>query len=505
MRLTEPVAEPPVDASWVSDREWGLVIDGRVVPSIAGRTFSKESPATESPICEIVDGDAQDVNAAVESSFSAFGQWRQSAVLERARLVRRMAEVLREHQVELATLDAVDAGNTYSLMRIDVEFGAQMMELMADAALQLQGATIPVTAENLHYTRREPFGVVGRITPFNHPVMFASQKIAAPLMAGNTVVLKPSETAPLSALRMGELFCDVLPPGVLNVVVGNGPDAGRALARHPLVRRVAFTGSDATGRAIQREAAEVGVKQVSLELGGKNAMIVCPDADVDRAVEGAIRGMNFYGWQSQSCGSTSRLLVHESLAEEMVEGIRERMAAIRVGSPLDPTTEMGPMANRRQYDRVLDYVRIGQEEGAVLVRGGRRPPDLDRGYYVEPTLFDRVTSDMRLGQEEVFGPLLSVMKWSRVADAVRVANGVEYGLTAAIWTKDIDRALVLAHEMEAGYVWVNGASTHFWGMPFGGYKNSGIDREESVEELLSYTQLKSVNVLLDRDAALGGP
>jgi 2-formylbenzoate dehydrogenase len=304
---------------------------------------------------------------------------------------------------------------------------------------------------------------------------------------------------------MGELFCEVLPPGVLNVVVGNGPEVGRVLARHPLVRRIAFTGSDVTGRAIQREAAEVGVKQVSLELGGKNAMIVCPDADVERAVEGAVRGMNFYGWQSQSCGSTSRLLVHESLAEDMVEAIRDRMAAIRVGSPLDPASEMGVMANRRQYEGVLEYVRIGQEEGAVLVRGGKRPPGLDRGYYVEPALFDHVTSDMRLGQEEVFGPVLSVMKWSQVAEAVRVANGVEYGLTAAIWTKDIDRALVLAHEMEAGYIWVNGTSTHFWGMPFGGYKNSGIDREESVEELLSYTQLKSINVLLNRDTALSRP
>jgi 2-formylbenzoate dehydrogenase len=315
--------------------------------------------------------------------------------------------------------------------------------------------------------------------------------------------LKPSETAPLSALLMGELFLDVLPPGVLNVVVGDGPAAGRALVRHPLVRRIAFTGSDVTGRAIQRDAAEVGVKQVSLELGGKNAMILCPDADLDLAVDGAIRGMNFYGWQSQSCGSTSRLLVHASIAAEVVERLRERMVGIRVGPPLDPSTEMGPMSNRRQYERVNHYVRAGQEDGARLVSGGARPPGLERGYFVQPALFDGVESHMRLGREEVFGPVLSVMTWTDIAEAVRVANAVDYGLTAAIWSRDIERALVLAHEMEVGYVWVNGAATHYWGMPFGGYKNSGIDREESVDELWSYTQIKSVNVTLRPEAVLG--
>jgi 2-formylbenzoate dehydrogenase len=493
----------PVDAGWVPEHPWGLVVDGGVVPASEGRTFTKENPSTEGPLCEVPDASADDVDRAVRSSAAAFRGWKRTDVRARARLLRQMGDVLREHRDELATLDAVDSGNTYTLMRGDVDFGAEMMDLMADAALQLAGATIPVTADNLHYTRREPFGVVGRITPFNHPIMFASQKVAAPLMAGNTVVLKPSETAPLSALRMGELFLDVLPPGVLNVVVGNGPEAGRALVRHPEVRRIAFTGSDVTGRAIQRDAAEVGVKQVSLELGGKNAMIVCPDADLDLAVDGAIRGMNFYGWQSQSCGSTSRLMVHASIAAEMVERLRELMAAIRVGQPLDPSSEMGPMANRRQFDRVLHYVRAGQEDGATLVTGGGRSPGFERGYFVQPTLFEGVEHHMRLGREEVFGPVLSVMTWTDVADAVRVANAIDYGLTAAIWSRDIERALVLAHEMEAGYVWVNGAATHYWGMPFGGYKNSGIDREESVDELWSYTQIKSVNVVLRPDVVLG--
>jgi len=328
--------------------------------------------------------------------------------------------------------------------------------------------------------------------------MFAAQKIAAPLVAGNAVILKPSDLSPLSALRMGELFGEVLPEGLLSVIVGRGVDAPRALVRHPQVGRIGFIGSHSTGRAIQRDAAEVGVKNVSLELGGKNAIIVCPDVDIEQAAAGVVKGMNFLGWQSQSCSSTSRLLVHESIADELVAAVAELSSRIRIGFPLDPETQMGTLASRAQYEKTLHYVQTAHEDGAVLVCGGTRPdgPGFERGFYFRPTVFDHVGHGMRISCEEVFGPVLSVIRWRDEAEAIQIANDVEFGLTGAVWTRDIGRAHSLAHALETGYVWVNDAAVHWAGVPFGGYKASGVGHEESIEELLSYTRLKSVHVNL---------
>jgi 2-formylbenzoate dehydrogenase len=328
--------------------------------------------------------------------------------------------------------------------------------------------------------------------------MFAAGKIAAPLVAGNAVILKPPESAPLSALRMGELFSGVLPPGVLSVVVGDGPATGRAVARHPAIRRIGFIGSDATGRSIQRDAAGAGVKDITLELGGKNALIAFPDADPDEVAAGAVAGMNFAKSAGQSCGSTSRLLLHESIADDVLERVAARMTGIRVGSPLEPATEMGTLSSRGQYDKVLRYIRAGRDEGARLVTGGARPPGLTDvpGLYVAPTLFRDVWPDMRLAREEVFGPVLSAMTWKTEEEAIRIANAVDYGLTASVWTNDIRRAHRAASALEAGYIWINGSSRHFTGVPFGGVKLSGVGREESLDELLSYTQLKTINVML---------
>ncbi len=454
------------------------------------------NPHDESTLCEVPDGDAQDVDLAVAAAVRAFPGWASTDVRQRGRVMRECARILRAHADELAMLDAVDVGNTVTLMRMDVEFGAEMFELMADAALQLQGSVVPVTPDNLHFTTRHPFGVVARIVPFNHPVMFASQKVAAPLMAGNTVVLKPSEASPLSALRMTELLQDALPAGVLNIVVGDGPSVPMALVKHPDVRRIAFTGSERVARILQIAAAESGVKNFSLELGGKNALIVCDDANLDWAVDGIIRGMNFRGWQSQSCGSTSRIIVHASVTDEVTDRVVEAVGDIRIGDPREADTEMGPLASRAQYERVCAYIALASEEGAKLRCGGGRPAHLASGFYIEPTVFTGVRPEMRIANEEVFGPVVSFMTYSDDAEAIRIANGVPFGLTAAVFSNDITRAHTIARAMDVGYVWINGAGTHYWGMPFGGSKSSGIGREESLDELLSYTELKTTNVIL---------
>lgn len=480
----------------VADREWVLPIGGTLRPADQGRTYEVECPANELPLTAAPDASPTDVDEAVRVAADAAAAWRQVDVRERGRRLRALAEVIRAHADELAMLDALDSGNPVTAMHNDVAWGAEVLELFADFASHLGGATIPASPDNLHYTRRTPFGVVARIVPFNHPIFFAASKVAAPLMAGNAVVLKPSDITPLSALRLGELAADIFPPGLLSVVTGKGPAAAGALVKHPLVRRIGFIGSDRVGRIIQRDAAEVGVKEISLELGGKNALIVCPDADLDAAASGIVNGMNFAWSQGQSCGSTSRVLLHSSVSDEVLNSVLDHVAAIPVGSPVDPATRMGPLASRAQYDKARSYVEIATAEGATVAYGGGRPEGMDKGYFLEPTVLTDVRPGMRIEQEEVFGPVMSVLTFDDLDEAVRIANGVDFGLTGSVWTRDVSTAVSLADRLEAGYVWINGSSRHFWGMPFGGTKSSGIGREESIEELLSYTELKAVNVLV---------
>ena len=491
--MTDP-APLPAHVAQVLDRDWKLLIAGEPRPAEGGRTFPKLSPVTETVIAQVPDATPADVETAVAAASAARKGWRDTVATERAALVRRLADLVEEHGEELALLDSIDAGSPITNSRVDVTVAVAQLRLFAGLALELKGTTIPAS-NALHVTVREPVGVVARIVPYNHPLMFAC-KIGAPLVAGNPTVLKPPEAAPLSALRLGELAAGVFPPGVLSVLVGDGPAVPDALVRHPAVRRIGFIGSEPTGRAIQRAAAESGVKDVTLELGGKNAMVVFGDADLDAAAEGAVFGMNFT-WSGQSCGSNSRLLVQREVHDELVARIVELVAARRIGDPLAEWSEQGTMINRAQYEKSLRYIDIAVGEGAKVVVGGGRPsgPGFERGLYVEATVLTGVTPGARIAQEEVFGPVLSVIPFDTEEEAVEIANGVEFGLTASVWTRDLDRAHRVVREFEAGHTWVNGSSRHFPNVPFGGVKGSGVGREESLEELLSYTDLKAINIM----------
>ncbi len=481
----------PAAVTALLDREWRLLIDGTLVSATGHRTYQRVSPYGEMVIAEAPDADVGDVDTAARTAHAARAKWRATPNTERAELVRALADSIEEHGEELALLDTVDAGSPISNSRADVATAVMQLRMFAGQALELKGTSVPAS-HGLHITVREPVGVVARIVPYNHPLMFAC-KIGAPLVAGNPTILKPPEAAPLSALRLGELAADIFPPGVLSVVVGDGPAIGDALVRHRQVRRIGFIGSEPTGRAIQRAAAETAVKDVTLELGGKNAMVVFADADLDAAAKGAVFGMNFT-WSGQSCGSNSRLLVQREVHDVLVEKVVALIERRRIGDPFDEATEQGTMINRAQYEKTLRYIETAKSEGATVVTGGGPPSNLERGLFVAPTVFTGVRPDSRIAQEEVFGPLLSVLSFTDEDEAIAIANDVDYGLTASVWTQDVARAHRMVHEFEAGFTWINDSSRHFPNVPFGGVKGSGVGREESLEELLSYTELKTINV-----------
>jgi betaine-aldehyde dehydrogenase len=474
----------------LAGQRFRMLIDGDLVDSRNGETMPSYSPSLERQVAEVPAAGADDVDAAVSAAKRAFPQWRDLDRRERVAHVRRVMDAILEHEEELGALDAIDGGNPITAMRADVRLAETLLEVAFENIGTIKGETVPLSADHLNYTVREPYGVVGKIIAYNHPLMFATRALV-PLLAGNTAVLKTPDQTPLSGLRLGEIVADLLPAGTLNILSGIGPVAGDALARHPDVRRLAFTGSPQTGRMIQRAAAESAVKTVSLELGGKNPLIVFPDADLELTAAGAVKGMNFHWTAGQSCGSTSRLIVHESLADELVDAI-----VARLGDILDPTTEMGALVSEAQRDKVARYVDSAQQSGAQLVAGGGRPSHLQGGLFFAPTVFTDVPADALVAREEIFGPVLSVITWRDENEALEIANSVQYGLTASLFTRDIGRAHRLARRLDAGYVWVNNTSQHFPGMPFGGFKESGIGREEDGAELLAYTQVKSVNVSL---------
>jgi betaine-aldehyde dehydrogenase len=480
-------------------KQRGLYYGGRWHESAAQKSIPVIAPATGEALGNVVDASADDVDLAVKAAREAFRAWRDTPAQERAKAVRRAAQVLLDNADELAWLEALDTGNPFQAMRYDVDISVGYMEYFAGLVTEIKGDTIPIGPTTFNYTLREPLGVVGRIGAFNHPLLFTAGKCGAPLVTGNTLVVKPADQTPLSSLRIAELWHDVFPPGVFNVVTG-GRDAGVALVAHPKVAKIGFIGSVPAGRAVM-SGASATLKALTLELGGKNALIACEDATPEEIGEGVVRGMNFRYVTGQSCNSTSRVFLHDAIHDRALDEIVKKVKQIKVGLPTERDTEMSCLTSAAQYDKTMSYIRLGVEGGARLAYGGKRPADpaLAKGYFVEPTVFADVTDDMRIAREEIFGPVVSILRWKDEDDVVARANALDVGLTCSIWTHDLDRALRLASRVEAGYVWINGASTHHVGVPFGGYKQSGIGREESIEELLACTQIKNVNVTLRRN------
>lgn len=473
-----------------------LFYGGEWHPPKSGTYEDTINPAYNEPITQVPVAGAGDVDDAVRAAHAAFPAWRKVPPARRGEYLRRAAAILREHAGSLAQLDALNNGNPVSILSKDAGFAADGIEYFAGLAAEIKGETIPMGDGNLNYTVREPLGVVARIVAYNHPLMFAALRIAAPLAAGNTVVVKSPDQAPLSIIRLAELIGDIFPPGVVNFLCG-GRECGAALTRHPLVRKVTLIGGVATGKAVMQSAAD-GLKPVLLELGGKNALIAYPDADLDRLIEGIVGGMNFT-WSGQSCGSTSRVFLHESIHDRVLSAVAELLPQRhKPGIPTDPAATMGSLVSRSQLEKVQGFVQSALDEGARLVTGGRRPDDpaLAEGFFFEPTVFADVQPHMRLAREEVFGPIMSVFKWSNEDALFEAVNGVDYGLTGSIWTQDIDTAHRAASRIETGYVWINNSSQHFLGAPFGGVKHSGIGREECFDELLEFTYTKNVNLKL---------
>ena len=470
----------------------GLYYGGRWVEATSGRTFATINPATGRKLGDVPYADVNDVDLAVQAAAKGFLEWRKVGIKERARCLEAWAKRIREQAKRLALIDAVDSGNAVKGMEGDMHWTADSLDYFAGLLTEVKGTTSSQGPRHMNLTLRQPYGVVAKLNPFNHPFRFCVEKAAAPLAAGNTVVIKSSEQAPLSSFDVATLAEGLFPPGVVNVVAGDGA-TGAALVTHPLVSRIGFVGSVETGRLVAKGAADL-LKRVTLELGGKNPIIIFPDADPLKAAGAAIKGMNM-NRQGQSCSSTSRVFVHESLHRAVVDEIVRQAEALPVGFPWIETNELGPIVSERQYTRILGFIDAGRKEGAQLLTGGDKPkdPQLANGFFLRPTVFDGVRQDMRIAREEIFGPVMSVLPWNDSADMLAKVNSVQYGLTAAIVTNRLDLAMETAEQVEAGYVWIN-SNGRYIGEPYGGWKQSGLGVEECFEELLSYTRVKNVNM-----------
>jgi phenylacetaldehyde dehydrogenase len=485
---------------FITQRTRRMLIDGKWVEAASGETFQSHDPSNEEPLAEVAAGDKEDVDRAVRAARRAFetGPWRRMTPSERGRALWKLADMIEARTEEFAQLETLDNGKPLSVARVaDIPLVVDHFRYYAGWATKVEGETIPVSIPGqriLNYTLREPVGVVGQIIPWNFPLLMAAWKLGPALACGNTVVLKPAEQTPLSAIRLGELLEEAgIPPGVVNIVTGLGETAGAAIAAHPDVDKIAFTGSTAVGHEIMRAAAG-NLKRVSLELGGKSPNIVFADADLDAAAVGAASAIYFN--HGQCCCAGSRLFIEQKAYDKLMPRLIEFSNKIKLGPGMDPTTEMGPLVSGEQFERVNRYLAHGQQEGARVATGGGRPKNFSKGYFVAPTVFTDVRSDMRIVREEIFGPVVCAIPFKDPDEVAAAGNDTDYGLAAAVWTRDIEKAHRMAETLKAGTVWINCYNMFDAASPFGGYRQSGFGREMGKAALELYTQIKSVWVNL---------
>ncbi len=473
-----------------------LFINGKWVNSISGKTFATLNPATGQEICQVAEADSADVDLAVKAARKAFesGPWKKMSAAERGRRINKLADLMEKNLPALAALESLDNGKPLrDSLNADLPLSIKAYRYYAGWCDKTHGKTIPVEGEYFCYTKHEPVGVVGQIIPWNFPLLMTAWKWAPALATGCTIVLKPAEQTPLTALRMAELAQEAdIPDGVINVVPGFGPTAGAAITSHMDIDKVAFTGEGSTGQLVMQAAAKSNLKRVSLELGGKSPNVVFADADLDAAVEGAYFGLFFN--QGQCCCAGSRLFVEEDIHDAFVEKLVARAKKQRVGDPFDMATTQGPQISQEQCDRIMGYIDVGVSEGANLLSGGKRVGS--KGYFIQPTIFSGVKDNMRIAKEEIFGPVMNILKFKDVDEVVQRGNKTFYGLAAAIWTKDITKAHRLANSLRAGTVWVNCYDVFDAAAPFGGFKMSGIGRELGEYALSLYTEVKTVYINL---------
>lgn len=478
-----------------------LFINGRFVDAASGKTLPTLNPHDNTPIADVAMADAEDVDRAVAAAQAAYPQWSRMPAADRGRILLRLADLIEANAEELARLESLDTGHPIRDSRaLDVPRTAACYRYFGGMADKFQGETIPVEAGFLNYTLREPLGIVGQVVPWNFPLMFTSWKMAPALAAGNCIVMKPAEVTPLSSLKIAELMSEAgMPDGVVNMLPGLGHEAGEAIAQHPGIAKVAFTGSTATGRKIVQASAG-NLKKVQLELGGKGPNIVFEDANLNAAVNGSAWAI-FHN-QGQACIAGSRLILHEKIADEFLEKFIALARSIRLGNPLDPQTEMGPLTSATHRDRVLSYVDVGLQEGGQVLTGGRAPTgSLGAGCYVEPTVMRAKSLRDRIAQEEVFGPFVTVLTFRTDEEALEIANSTDYGLGSGLWTSQLQRAHRFARDLYAGMVWINSYKRVNPGSPFGGYGQSGYGREMGFDAMHEYTQVKSVWVNVDAQIA----
>jgi len=490
--IVQSPAKPPVPQI----RQTQLFIDGQWRPAQSGKTFETLNPATEAVIAQVAEGDAADVDAAVQAARKAFdsGPWSRMDARQRGRLMYKLCDLIEDEIDELAALESLDNGKPFSDARLgDIPLAVEALRYYAGWADKIHGQTIPVSGNFFTYTRREPVGVVGQIIPWNFPILMVSWKWGPALASGCTIVMKPAEQTPLTCLRLARLAQKAgIPDGVINVVPGFGPTAGAAIVQHSGIDKVAFTGSGETAQVIMRQAAH-SLKRLTFELGGKSPNIVFADANLSAAAIGAQVGI--YLNQGQCCCAGSRLFVEDSIHDQFVESVVETSRQRKVGDPFDPTTQQGPQIDKAQFDKIMGYIELGKKEGATCATGGKRVGS--KGFFIEPTVFTSVQDTMAIAREEIFGPVLSVLKFSDTDELVRRANATHFGLAAAIWTRDIARAHNVARRLRAGTVWVNCYDVLDAAAPFGGFKQSGFGRELGERGLDPYLETKTVTVSLE--------